>query len=405
MSSLPTLPVNIRHVAWQFARRAPLDAAQFLYGEIAQRMLQRLSYIRVSPDLLLDAGCGAGHAIEPLRARYPAAGYMGVDHCATLLDVARARHAGKRGLWNRLRNNPVPKTEFMCADMATIPLPPEQADLIWSNMALHWHDQPHAVLAEWRRLLRPDGVVMFSCLGPATFKELRSALQSAGLETATPAFVDMHDFGDLLIESGFADPVMDQEILTLTYRTPEKLLEDLRHLGGNPGRGAGACDGGRCRGAQRRARPAGQRGRAGDPHLHVHCSLPNVLVGRDGAVRTMADGGRELIINAPRFAAWGQEYVIAEAQSRGLLGEVWFNTETAQWEAGGFSKETLMAFSRGRLSVLAEEDHADDGQPLSPGPLSVCPGERDKRAHGARNRADVRRCPTHPALASGAGSG
>lgn len=234
MSSLPTLPVNIRHVAWQFARRAPLDAAQFLYGEIAQRMLQRLSYIRVSPDLLLDAGCGAGHAIEPLRARYPAAGYMGVDHCATLLDVARTRHAGKRGLWNRLRNNPVPKTEFMCADMASIPLPPEQADLIWSNMALHWHDQPHAVLAEWRRLLRPDGVVMFSCLGPATFKELRSALQSAGLETATPEFVDMHDFGDLLIESGFADPVMDQEILTLTYRTPEKLLEDLRHLGGNP---------------------------------------------------------------------------------------------------------------------------------------------------------------------------
>ncbi|MDP1876414.1 MAG: AAA family ATPase [Actinomycetota bacterium] len=115
--------------------------------------------------------------------------------------------------------------------------------------------------------------------------------------------------------------------------------------------------------------------RAGDPHLHVHCSLPNILVGRDGAVRTMADGGRELIINAPRFAAWGQEYVIAEAQSRGLLGEVWFNTATAQWEVGGFSKETLMEFSRGRLAVLAEEDHADDGQPLS------------RRSRGARNRA------------------
>ena len=234
MSSLPTLPVSTRHVALQFARRAPLDAAQFLYGEIAQRMLQRLSYIRVSPDIVLDAGCGAGHAIEPLRARYPTAGYVGIDHCNALLDIARERHAGKRGLWNRLRNKPVPKTAFLCADMATVPLPAEQAPLIWSNMALHWHDRPHAVLSEWRRLLRPDGVVMFSCLGPATFKELRSALHSAGLETATPAFVDMHDFGDLLVESGFADPVMDQETLTLTYRTPEKLLEDLRHLGGNP---------------------------------------------------------------------------------------------------------------------------------------------------------------------------
>lgn len=234
MSSIPALPINSRHVAQQFARRAPLDHAQFLYGEVAQRMLQRLSYIRVNPDLLIDAGCGAGHAVEPLRARYPTAAYLGIDHCPALLDVARPRHAGKRGLWNRLRNKPIPKTEFICADLATVPLPAEQTHLIWSNMALHWHAQPHHVLAEWRRLLRPDGVVMFSCLGPATFKELRQALTSADLHTATPPFVDMHDFGDLLIESGFADPVMDQEILTLTYRTPEKLLEDLWHLGGNP---------------------------------------------------------------------------------------------------------------------------------------------------------------------------
>lgn len=115
--------------------------------------------------------------------------------------------------------------------------------------------------------------------------------------------------------------------------------------------------------------------RAGDPHLHVHCTLPNVLVGRDGVVRTMADGGRELVINAPRFAAWGQEYVIAEAQAGGLLGEVWFNPATAQWEAGGFSDETLTAFSRGRQAVLVEEDDTDNGQPLS------------RRARAARNRA------------------
>ncbi len=115
--------------------------------------------------------------------------------------------------------------------------------------------------------------------------------------------------------------------------------------------------------------------RAGDPHLHVHCTLPNVLVGRDGVVRTMADGGRELVINAPRFAAWGQEFVIAEAQARGLLGEVWFSPATAQWEVGGFSDDTLTAFSRGRQAVLAEEDDTDNGQPLS------------RRARAARNRA------------------
>ncbi|MBI1352375.1 MAG: AAA family ATPase [Actinomycetales bacterium] len=103
--------------------------------------------------------------------------------------------------------------------------------------------------------------------------------------------------------------------------------------------------------------------RAGDPHLHVHCTLPNVLVGQDGVVRTMADGGRELIINAPRFAAWGQEYVIEEAQARGLLGEVWFSPETGEWQVGAFTADHLAAFSRGRIAMNAERDAAADDVP------------------------------------------
>jgi conjugative relaxase-like TrwC/TraI family protein len=137
--------------------------------------------------------------------------------------------------------------------------------------------------------------------------------------------------------------------------------------------------------------------RAGDPHLHVHCTLPNVLVGRDGVVRTMADGGRELVINAPRFAAWGQEYVVAEAQARGLLGEVWFNPRTAQWEVGGFSDEALTAFSRGRSAVLAEEEDLDDAKPVT------------ARARAARNRAAKGRATAakadDPGVAPGPGPG
>ncbi|HBT33403.1 MAG TPA: SAM-dependent methyltransferase [Pusillimonas sp.] len=234
MSSPPSLPLNPLHVAQQFARRAPLDEAQFLYGEITQRMLQRLSYIRSSPSVILDAGCGAGHAVEPLRARYPEAQYTGLDVCQPLLNTAISRHAGRRGLWNRLRNKPVAETRFLRADMAKTNLPPESVGLIWSNMALHWHPEPHLVFAEWRRILKPNGLAMFSCLGPASLKELREALNEAQIQTATPTFVDMHDFGDLLIENGFTDPVMDQEIITLTFKSAEKLLSDLSILGGNP---------------------------------------------------------------------------------------------------------------------------------------------------------------------------
>ncbi len=234
MSQPPSLPVSPAHVSLQFARRSPLDAAQFLYGEIAQRMLQRLSYIRIKPVTVLDAGCGAGHALEPLRARYAELDYKGLDSCAALLDAARERYLAKPGFWQKLRNKPTPPAEFINADMAQSGLPPESLDLVWSNMALHWHPEPHQVLSEWRRVLKPGALAMFSCLGPGSLAELRRAIVDADLQTATPQYVDMHDFGDLLVERGFADPVMDQEILTLTYRTPEKLLEDMRALGGNP---------------------------------------------------------------------------------------------------------------------------------------------------------------------------
>ncbi|AIT25821.1 methyltransferase domain protein [Bordetella holmesii 41130] len=238
-SSLPDLPVNPVDVRRQFARRGDLSEAQFLYGEIARRMLGRLGYIRLQPQAMLDAGCCAGDNLPLLRERYPQAAYTGLDHCAPLLAIARQRFqpAGLPALVAKLTGRGKPSTQFVQADLAQTGLAPESLDLVWSNLALHWHPAPHAVLAEWRRILRTGSLAMFSCLGPATLKELRSALETAGLQTATPAFVDMHDFGDLLVENGFADPVMDQEILTLTYATPEKLLQDVHALGGNPARG------------------------------------------------------------------------------------------------------------------------------------------------------------------------
>lgn len=235
----PSLPLVSADVPRQFARRGDLADAQFLYGEVARRMLGRLQYIRVQPQALLDAGCGAGDNLPLLRERYPEAAYTGLDNCEPLLDHARKRHApGGLSAWiGKLARRGPPAPTFVNADLARTGLAPESLELVWSNMAMHWHREPHAVLAEWRRILKVGGLAMFSCLGPATLRELRQALADAGLRTATPSFVDMHDFGDLLVENGFADPVMDQEILTLTYRSPEKLLQDVRALGGNPAEG------------------------------------------------------------------------------------------------------------------------------------------------------------------------
>lgn len=233
MSHTPALPIHSEHVIKQFNRRAPLDGAQFLYGEITQRMLARLSYIRIEADHVLDAGCGAGHGLEPLRSRYPHMTYTGVDHSPALLAVANDRYSKKPSLWNRLRNQPLKSTTFIEADMAHTPLSAESQNLIWSNMALHWHPNPQLVFNEWRRLLSVNGMIMFSALGPGSFIELREAIRAADSQTEAMSFVDMHDYGDQLLQHGFTDPVMDQETITLTYKTAEQLLKEVSLLGGN----------------------------------------------------------------------------------------------------------------------------------------------------------------------------
>jgi malonyl-CoA O-methyltransferase len=124
--------------------------------------------------------------------------------------------------------------DLVCADFGDLPLGMNSLDLIWSNLALHWHPQPDRVFAEWRRVLRVDGLLMFSNFGPDTFRELRTAFAAMDEAPHALPFVDMHDFGDQLVEAGFSTPVMDMEQITVTYDSAESLLADVRAFGGNP---------------------------------------------------------------------------------------------------------------------------------------------------------------------------
>ena len=105
--------------------------------------------------------------------------------------------------------------------------------MLWANMALHMAPDPQALMAQWHRALAVDGFVMFSCLGPDTLQELRGIYQSLGWPAPSHDFTDMHDWGDMLAAAGFAEPVMDMERITLTFETPQRLLQELRGLGRN----------------------------------------------------------------------------------------------------------------------------------------------------------------------------
>ena len=112
-------------------------------------------------------------------------------------------------------------------------LPREPVQMLWANMSLHMAEDPFAVLKEWHKLLEPNGFLMFSCLGPDTLRELRELYQQEAWPPATHNYTDMHDWGDMLLQAGFADPVMDTERITLTFTSPERLLLELRELGRN----------------------------------------------------------------------------------------------------------------------------------------------------------------------------
>ena len=105
--------------------------------------------------------------------------------------------------------------------------------MVWANMALHMDEDPQALIAQWHRSLAVDGFLMFSCFGPDTLHELRGIYESMGWPVLSHDFTDMHDWGDMLVAAGFAEPVMDMERITLTFETPERLLMELRGLGRN----------------------------------------------------------------------------------------------------------------------------------------------------------------------------
>lgn len=213
-----------------FARIADAyDAAAVLEREVGLRMMERLELVRLDPDLVADLGCGTGAMLPGLLKRYPQARILAMDLVPGM--VARA---ARRRHWLR---RPLP----VCADIENLPLGSGSCDLVFCNLVLFWCDLERA-LGEIRRVLKPNGLFMFSTLGPDTLIELRRCWGEVDSYTHINAFLDMHDVGDALVRNGFAEPVMDTERFTLTYRHFSDLLRDVRHTG------AGNAAAGRCQG-------------------------------------------------------------------------------------------------------------------------------------------------------------
>lgn len=205
------------HIRRAFGRAAASYAAHAaLQAEVAMRLREQLDHVAgFAPRRILDVGCGPGDGCLALRARFPGAEVLALDIALPMLrqvpgDIAPAR---------------------LCADAQALPLADACVDLVHSSLCLQWCDDPGLALAEFRRVLRPEGLLLFSTFGPDTLKELRAAFAEVDRGPHVSRFIDMHDIGDGLLASGFRDPVLEREDFTLTYADVRGLMRELRAIG------------------------------------------------------------------------------------------------------------------------------------------------------------------------------
>ena len=217
-------PLDKNAIRSSFDRAASsYDHHAVLQREIESRLLERIEFQRHEPAMILDLGCGTGSASRSLAGQFPQAGVIALDWAPSMLlktgEAMGAVHHATSGL------------SRLCADMHSLPLAARSVDLVFSNLALQWSYDIPAVFREFRRIMKADAMLIFTCFGPDTLHELKQAWRAVDDLPHVNDYPDMRDMGDELLAAGFREPVMDTERLTLEYPDVMSLMRELKGLG------------------------------------------------------------------------------------------------------------------------------------------------------------------------------
>lgn len=209
-------------IARNFSRSAvTYDSVSVLQREIGERLLERLEIVKITPISIMDLGSGTGFFSRILEKFYDKSWVYNVDRAMGMLQFARSQSR-----W-------LDHQRFIQADAGELPFQDQTFDLIFSNLTLHWCVDLKMAFQEIYRVLKPGGFLIFSMMGPDTLLELRESWKAVDDFAHVNTFVDMHYVGDILLQTGLEDPVMDMEYLSLEYSDLGGLFDDLRKLGAN----------------------------------------------------------------------------------------------------------------------------------------------------------------------------
>jgi malonyl-CoA O-methyltransferase len=213
-------PLDKDAIRLSFNRAASsYDEYAVLQREVESRLLERIEFQRHEPRMILDLGCGTGSASRTLARQFPQANVIALDWAPAMLARACAE------------KDTAPRVNPLCADMHVIPLAARSVDLVFSSLALQWSYDLPAIFREFRRIMKADSMLVFSCYGPDTLFELKQSWRSVDDSPHVNDHPDMHDVGDELLAAGFREPVMDAERLTLEYPDVMSLMRELKAIG------------------------------------------------------------------------------------------------------------------------------------------------------------------------------
>lgn len=187
----------------RLARARALGPATFLLERVARDLQERLDAVMREFRNVADLWTPGEHLTVSLRARFPSIAHVGL-----------AEGGGER-----------------------LPFAPESLDLIVSALALQFVNDLPGVLAQIRRALKPDGLLLAAMVGGDSLTELRQSFAAAeaecegGVSPRVAPFADLRDIGGLLQRAGLALPVTDVDRLTVRYDHAFALMQDLRRMG------------------------------------------------------------------------------------------------------------------------------------------------------------------------------
>jgi len=215
--------LNLRDVRRRFDRAASgFDGVDFVHSKTREELLARLAPMLIDAKTIVDLGCATGAASRALSKQFRRAHIISIDLSQQMLRQAQRRRSffGRRSM--------------LQANAAALPLAGQSVDLVFANLLLPWFSDPTALFTEVSRVLRKDGLFIFSTLGPDSLGELQQAWQSTGDSAGAHInrFLDMHDIGDAAVRSGLRDPVLDVDHLRVSYEKPLAIFDDLTAMGG-----------------------------------------------------------------------------------------------------------------------------------------------------------------------------